>query len=141
MPGGAAVAMWWDIPPEARAEWEHWHTTEHMHERLAIPGCRPPAPIAKEETPPVLSAEGSVLRRVGPLRVLTELVLAQPDFQDERIALACWALALSTLGREELTESAVSATLGTVVKYREDQERLRREGLGVLVAEAVGRGA
>jgi hypothetical protein len=27
------------------------------------------------------------------------------------------------------------------VKYREDQERLRREGLGELVAEAVGRGA
>jgi hypothetical protein len=52
-----------------------------------------------------------------------------------------WALALSTLGRDELTEDAVSATLGTVVKYREDQERLRREGLGELVAEAVGRGA
>jgi len=34
-----------------------------------------------------------------------------------------------------------SATLGTVVKYREDQERLRREGLGDLVAEAVGGGA
>jgi MoxR-like ATPase len=52
-----------------------------------------------------------------------------------------WALALTTLGRTELTEDAASATLGTVVKYREDQERLRREGLGDLVAEAVGRGA
>ena len=30
--------MWWDIPPEVRAEWEHWHTTEHMPERLGIPG-------------------------------------------------------------------------------------------------------
>ncbi|HEY2338036.1 MAG TPA: hypothetical protein VGI18_11785 [Burkholderiales bacterium] len=38
MPGRAAVAMWWDIPPEVRAEWEHWHTTEHMSERLGIPG-------------------------------------------------------------------------------------------------------
>jgi hypothetical protein len=38
MPGRAAVAMWWEIAPEVRAEWEHWHTTEHMPERLGIPG-------------------------------------------------------------------------------------------------------
>jgi hypothetical protein len=38
MLGRAAVAMWWDIPPEARADWEDWHTHEHMPERLAIPG-------------------------------------------------------------------------------------------------------
>jgi hypothetical protein len=38
MPGSAAVAMWWDIAPDVRAEWEDWHTTEHMHERLGIPG-------------------------------------------------------------------------------------------------------
>ena len=38
MLGSAAVAMWWNVPPEARAEWEDWHTHEHMPERLAIPG-------------------------------------------------------------------------------------------------------
>ena len=38
MPGRAAVAMWWDIAPEMRPEWEDWHTHEHMPERLAIPG-------------------------------------------------------------------------------------------------------
>jgi hypothetical protein len=38
MPGAAAVAMWWDVPPEVRAEWEEWHTYEHMPERLSIPG-------------------------------------------------------------------------------------------------------
>jgi len=38
MLGRAAVAMWWDLPPEARVEWEDWHTHEHMPERLAIPG-------------------------------------------------------------------------------------------------------
>ena len=38
MPGAAAIAMWWDIAPEARAEWEDWHTREHMPERLSIPG-------------------------------------------------------------------------------------------------------
>jgi len=30
--------MWWDIAPEMKAEWEDWHTREHMPERLAIPG-------------------------------------------------------------------------------------------------------
>src|SRR5688572_17489637 len=37
MLGEAAVAMWWDVAPEVRAEWEDWHTREHMPERLAIP--------------------------------------------------------------------------------------------------------
>ena len=38
MLGAAAVAMWWHVAPEHRAEWEDWHSGEHMHERLAIPG-------------------------------------------------------------------------------------------------------
>src|SRR5262245_21389166 len=38
MLGRTALAMWWDVPPEARAEWEDWHSHEHMPERLGIPG-------------------------------------------------------------------------------------------------------
>lgn len=38
MLGKAAVAMWWNIAPDMRAEFEDWHTHEHMPERLAIPG-------------------------------------------------------------------------------------------------------
>lgn len=38
MLGKAALAMWWDVAPEARAELEHWHAHEHFPERLAIPG-------------------------------------------------------------------------------------------------------
>lgn len=38
MLGKAAIAMWWDVPSEARSEWEEWHTVEHMPERLSIPG-------------------------------------------------------------------------------------------------------
>jgi len=30
--------MWWEVSPEARSEWEDWHTHEHMPERLSIPG-------------------------------------------------------------------------------------------------------
>ena len=38
MLGAAAVAMWWDVAPEMKAEFEDWHSHEHMPERLAIPG-------------------------------------------------------------------------------------------------------
>jgi hypothetical protein len=36
--GEGALAMWWDMAPEMRAEFEHWHTHEHFPERLGIPG-------------------------------------------------------------------------------------------------------
>jgi len=38
MLGQAAITMWWDIAPEMRAEFEDWHSHEHMPERLGIPG-------------------------------------------------------------------------------------------------------
>jgi hypothetical protein len=38
MLGKAALAMWWDVSPEVRPEWEHWHAHEHFPERLALPG-------------------------------------------------------------------------------------------------------
>jgi hypothetical protein len=36
--GSAAVAMWWDVDPALRAEFEDWHSHEHFPERLRIPG-------------------------------------------------------------------------------------------------------
>jgi hypothetical protein len=38
--GKAALAMWWEVSPESRAELEHWHAHEHFPERLALPGFR-----------------------------------------------------------------------------------------------------
>ena len=38
MLGQAALAMWWDIDPVMRDEFEHWHSHEHFPERLALPG-------------------------------------------------------------------------------------------------------
>ena len=38
--GQAALAMWWDIAPAMRSEFEDWHSHEHFHERLGIPGFR-----------------------------------------------------------------------------------------------------
>jgi hypothetical protein len=38
--GKAAVAMWWNVRAEQRAEWGDWHSHEHFPERLSIPGFR-----------------------------------------------------------------------------------------------------
>jgi MoxR-like ATPase len=44
-----------------------------------------------------------------------------------------WLAALSELGVEELDAASIDRTLGSVLKYREDQETIRAEGLEALV--------
>ena len=51
-----------------------------------------------------------------------------------------WATALGQLGVTELDEATVAATLGTVLKYREDHERVREQGIAQLVKQAFDRG-
>ena len=48
-----------------------------------------------------------------------------------------WTRSLIALGQTELDESAVQATLGSIVKYQEDLERLRGAGSRELLARAV----
>jgi MoxR-like ATPase len=48
-----------------------------------------------------------------------------------------WAEALAVLGRSSLDEASVDATLGAVLKYREDQQKVRTAGLEQLFG-AVG---
>ncbi len=50
-----------------------------------------------------------------------------------------WAMALAALGRTTLDERSVQATLGTVLKYREDAERVQAHGIGDLVRAAAAR--
>ena len=50
-----------------------------------------------------------------------------------------WATALAQLGARELNESVVSATLGAVLKYREDHDRVHEQGIAQLVAQAFDR--
>jgi MoxR-like ATPase len=52
-----------------------------------------------------------------------------------------WARALAVLGRDQLDVASASVTLGTVLKYREDEQRVRAAGLDALVEDAVARGA
>jgi hypothetical protein len=52
-----------------------------------------------------------------------------------------WANALAALGNVEIDERSVDVTLGTILKYREDQERTRANGIRELVHSAMERSA
>ena len=70
------------------------------------------------------------------VEALRDLELYKPPGVAETID---WAQALATFGAARLDERAVDATLGTILKYREDQERVREHGLTDLVQSAVSR--
>ena len=105
----------------------HWVEHPDLTREVAIVRAR--VPRVSERLAGHVAAAAAAMRERG---------LYKPPGVAETID---WALALTTLGEDDLTVAAASATLGTVVKYREDQERLRRDGLDELVAEAVSRGA
>ena len=67
---------------------------------------------------------------------IRELRLYKPPGVAETID---WVRALATLGRSELDDASVDATLGSVVKYREDAERVRAFGIEQLVEAARAR--
>ena len=50
-----------------------------------------------------------------------------------------WAQALSALQVVKLDETVVDRTLGSVLKYREDAERVRQAGIAELVRAALDR--
>ena len=66
----------------------------------------------------------------GAVAALRGLDLAKPPGVAETID---WAVALERLGRTRLDEASVDATLGVVLKYREDHSRVRAHGLDRLV--------
>ncbi len=51
-----------------------------------------------------------------------------------------WAAALAALGRSRIDERTLDLTLGTVLKYQEDQARVRAAGIDELVRAALQRG-
>jgi MoxR-like ATPase len=104
----------------------HWVEHPSFEREVAIVRLRVPQvaePLARQ-----VAAATEVLRG---------LHLYKPPGVAETID---WATALGTLGVTELDDATVEATLGTVLKYREDQERVRSHGLADLVKQAVDRG-
>lgn len=101
----------------------HWVDHPDFEREVAIVRLRVPdatEPIARE-----VSAVVAELRRRG---------LYKPPGVAETID---WAQAISVLGSSHLDERTVERTLGTVIKYREDAERVRVAGLAGLVSDAL----
>jgi len=70
------------------------------------------------------------------VEALRDLDLYKPPGVAETID---WAQAVAALGASTLDEATVEVTLGTVLKYREDQQRARSHGLDQLVAAGARR--
>jgi len=105
----------------------HWVEHPDFEREVAIVQLRAPAVVE------------SLARQVAAaVEQLRGMELYKPPGVAETID---WAQALAALGRAELDEHTVDVTLGSVLKYREDQERVRAHGLPDLVREAIARGA
>ena len=72
------------------------------------------------------------------VEALRDLHLYKPPGVAESID---WAASLAALGRREIDERTLDLTLGSVLKYQEDQARVRAAGIGDLVRAALIRGA
>jgi MoxR-like ATPase len=105
----------------------HWIDHPDFERELAI--VRLKAPEVSEALARQVAAAAETLRG---------LELYKPPGVAETVD---WAAALARLGVARLDERAVQATLGTIVKYREDQERVRAHGVADLVDTAVARSA
>ena len=105
-----------------------YHWVEH-------PGFDREVAIVKLRVPGI---DAELARQVaGAVETLRGMSLYKPPGVAETID---WAMALGRLGATELTEQMVSNTLGTVVKYREDNQRVAQHGVGDLVQQAIALG-
>jgi MoxR-like ATPase len=105
----------------------HWVEHPDFEREVAIVRLRAPG-----------VAEALAAQVAAAVEQLREMGLYKPPGVAETID---WAQALAALGRSKLDEAAVSLTLGSVLKYREDAERVRSAGMADLVQAAVTRGA
>ncbi len=73
----------------------------------------------------------------GAVQAIRSMGLYKPPGVAETID---WATSLALLGEQHLSDATVTATLGSVLKYREDQDRVQQQGIAELVREALQRG-
>ncbi len=105
----------------------HWVDQPEVEREVAIVRLRAPE-VAGELARQVAEAVAEI-RTLG---------LYKPPGIAETID---WARALALLGRDTLDPAGAQATLGSVVKYREDGQRIDEAGLDSLVRRAVARSA
>jgi MoxR-like ATPase len=102
----------------------HWIGHPSLEREIEIVRARVPG------VPERLAAQAAAF-----VQRLRELDLAKAPGVAETID---WTQALLALGQQELEAGVVDATLGSVLKYHEDVERVRDAGLRELVGEARG---
>ena len=101
----------------------HWVEHPDLEREIAIVQSRVPG--ANELLSRQVSRLVAELRQIG---------LFKPPGVAETID---WVMALTVLGRTELDVASVEASLGAVVKYREDADRVRARGIDSLVESAM----
>jgi len=101
----------------------HWIGHPDFERELAILRMR--APGVPETLRRQVAAATEVLRAME---------LYKPPGVAETID---WAQSIAALGRSDLDEHSVEVTLGSVLKYREDQERVRARGFADIVRAAM----
>jgi len=101
----------------------HWVEHPDFEREVAIVKLRVP------------KVEDQLAREVaGAVEALRELNLYKPPGVSETID---WATALGRLGATTLDERMVENTSGTVIKYREDSQRVHQHGLADVVKQAI----
>jgi MoxR-like ATPase len=104
----------------------HWVEHPGFEREVAIVRLRAPEAIPR------------LARQVaGAVEALRAMHLYKPPGVAESID---WAASLAALGCSEIDERTMDLTLGTVLKYQEDQQRVRAAGVGDLVRAALRRG-
>ena len=104
-----------------------YHWVEH-------PSFEREVAIVRRRVPEI--SEGLARQVAAATEAMRALHLYKPPGIAETID---WATALGRLGAVAIDEARVRATLGAVLKYREDQERVDANGLDQLVRAAVQR--
>jgi MoxR-like ATPase len=105
----------------------HWVEHPDFERVVAIVRLRAP------EAVPTLARQVA-----GAVEALREMHLYKPPGVAESID---WAASLAALGCSDIDERTLDLTLGTVLKYQEDQQRVRAAGVGELVRAALRRGS
>ncbi len=81
-------------------------------------------------------SDGLARQVAAAVETMRDLNLYKPPGVAETID---WAAALGRLGVSELDERSVATTLGTVLKYREDHQRVEQHGLDAIIKQAADR--
>jgi MoxR-like ATPase len=104
-----------------------YHWVEHPSYEREVEILRLRAPGVPDRLARQVAAAAAAVRHAG---------VYKPPGVAETID---WAASVAALGVDQLGPEVADVTLGTVLKYREDQDRVRAQGLAALVADAVHR--